>query len=305
MEPRLIIEELSKIINDTADVNDPIFQKRLNVLMKGDILHKEIKQLNDYRKAEKGKISIKYRIRLDQYKLLFLFYNEIISAIGIAWEESKNKNKTQFRIHTTTRLYYKSLQIILDLLAVFENGALTSSLSLWRSIYENFVFSKYLLESPEEESERYNDFSVIQCSIISKNYAEKNSDYIEALKLKYGDTFSPPYGWITRTKRQSIDGIIRKVHEKEFINYYRFSSMQLHASPLSVNKSYLKQNGHGNADMLGVFHEDFRLPYNIVIGVMRAYTQMMIKFFLEPEGDGLCSACNSILSALAVIQDGE
>lgn len=297
----MVIEQIVRLIEASLSSSDAEMKSKLNAFMKGEVLHGEIKALLEYRKIEKGKIANAYNIKLQQYTLYFLFHDEVVDMIGEAWRQSPEKDITQFRINATTKLYNKSRQIMLDLLALFEVGALTSTLTLWRSMYENFVFAKYLLSVSDEESDRFNDYTVIQMKKISKEYAKTNQKKIAAILEKYGDDFSYDYGWMIECKKKSIDGLITFTKEKEFNDYYRLSSMQIHASPFSVNKSIFHDGDHGSANMLGVFKEGMELPFNLAIKVMSRFAEMMIGFFLKDEMKEMLLLANNLVSNSAAI----
>ena len=297
----MIIEELLSIFEGNEKLSSSQIQKRLNDLMAGKKLHEQIGSLKKYRSDAKGKIASSISIKFQQYTLYFLFHDEVVDMIGEAWRQSPEKDITQFRINATTKLYNKSRQIMLDLLALFETGALTSTLTLWRSMYENFVFAKYLLSVSDEESDRFNDYTVIQMKKISKEYAKTNKKKIAAILDKYGNDFLKDYGWMIECKKKSIDGIITYTKEKEFDDYYRLSSMQIHASPFSVNKSIFHDGDHGSANMLGVFREGMELPFNLAIKVMSRFAEMMIGFFLKDEMKEMLLLANNLVSNSAAM----
>lgn len=297
----MIIKEILNILGDCHTLSESELKGRINELLKGKKLHEEISPLKKYRVEAKGKIAKANSTKFQQYMMYFIFADEVVEMVGESWRQSPDKDKTQYRINATTKLFNKTRQIMLDLLPLFEHGALPSCLVLWRSMYENYVFAKYLFTSSDEESDRFNDYATIQTGLMSKEFKAKHSAKIEGLLNKYGKEFSEPFGWITMAKIKSISGVIKHTKEKEFADYYRFTSMQIHASPFSVNKSVFHEGEHGNANMLGVFSEGMELPFNLVIKVMSQFADMMIGFFLKDEMKKILLLANHLVSNSAAM----
>ncbi len=302
----MIIKEILHILEDSQTLSESELKWRINELLKGKKLHEEISSLKKYRIEAKGKIARTNSVKFQQYMMYFLFADEVIDMIGESWRQSPDKDSCQYRINATTKLFNKTRQIMLDMLPLFEHGALPSCLVLWRSMYENYVFTKYLLTSPDVESDRFNDYATIQTGLMSKEYKAKHSSKIDGLLIKYGKDFSEPFGWITVAKTRSISGVIKHIKEKEFADYYQFTSMQIHASPFSVNKSIFHEGEHGNVDMLGVFTEGVELPFNLVIKLMSKYMEMMIDFFITDERmKGIMQVSNQLISAETAMENPE
>lgn len=294
----MIIKEILYILGDSQTLSDSELKGKINELLKGKKLHEEISPLKKYRLEAKGKIAKVNSVKFQQYMMYFIFADEVVDMIGESWRQSPDKDKTRYRINATIKLFNKTRQTMLDMLPLFEHGALPSCLVLWRSMYENYVFAKYLLASPDEESDRFNDYATIQNGLMSKEYKAKHSAKIEGLLRKYGKDFSEPFGWITVAKPKSISGVIKHTKEKEFADYYRFTSMQIHASPFSINTSIFHEGEHGNADMLGIFTERIELPFNLVIKLMSRFIEMMIDFFVTDEMmKGMMQVSNRLISA--------
>ena len=298
----MIIKEILSILAEGQSLSESELQRRVNELLKGKKLHEQIGSLKKYRSEAKGEIAKSNSTKFQQYMMYFLFADEVAEMIGESWRQSADKDSCQYRINATSKLFNKTRQIMLDMLPLFEHGALPSCLVLWRSMYENYVFSKYLLGSPDEESDRFNDYAIIQTGLMSKEYKARHSAKIEVLLKKHGADFSEPFGWITEAKSKNISGVIKHTKEKEFADYYRFTSMQIHASPFSVNKSIFHDGNHGNTDMLGVFTEGMELPFNLVIKLMSRYADMMIDFFVKDEMmKGMLQVSNHLLSSNTAI----
>ena len=170
------------------------------------------------------------------------------------------------------------------MLALFENGALTTTLVLWRMLYENFIIASFLINNDDEMSLRFNDHVVIERFKLLKPKTKEEHNEYNSLREKYGKQFKQPYGWAMNSEDDSIrsfSDIRSKVSNDEFSDYYNFSSKITHASSLSVNKSFFSDNGHGNINMLGIFSEGLELPYELTIRVMTKFAEMITLFFIE------------------------
>lgn len=279
------VENLIYDIGKLRDNND--VKKRLNTFFKGKELHQITKNIREYRKKEKGKISKEYNIKLKQYILLIEFYLDVGRHIEDNWKNSDSKNETEYRINTSFKLFYKSVQTVIDILTLFENGSLTGCLPLWRMIYENYVITIFLLENSENISMMFNDHELVDEYLILKSMTKsriKGEENIEDLKTKYGKCFLKQYGWAYEDEKNRINnfGQIRKaVNENEFYEYYKFASTLLHSSSLSVNRSMFSDGKHGNTNMVGSFFKNLELPYELTIRVMKVYVDCLIDFFYD------------------------
>lgn len=285
-----VINEVVNLVYEIGELrNDNDATKRLNTFFKGQELHDITKNFRDYRKKEKGKISKEYNTQLQQYILLIEFYLDVTRHIEENWKNSDTKNETEYRINTSLKLFYKSVQTVIDILTLFESGSLTGCLPLWRMIYENYVVSLFLLNNNEKKSMMFNDHELVDEYIILKSMTKsriKGSEKIERLTNKYGLHFKKPYGWAFEPEEKPINTFwqIRKaVNEKEFYEFYKFASTLLHSSSLSVNRSMFSDGKHGNTGMVGSFLKNLELPYQLTIRIMKVYVDSLIDFFYEVE----------------------
>ncbi len=290
-----VINEVEKLIYEIGELrNDNDAKKRLNTFFKGQELHQITKNFRDYRKKEKGKISKEYNTKLQQYILLIEFYLDVGRYIKDYWKKSDSKNETEYRINTSFKLFYKSVQTVIDILTLFESGSLTACLPLWRMIYENYVITLFLLKNNENKSIRFNDHEPVDEYIILKAMTKskiKGEKIIEELKNKYGSHFTHPFGWTYENGEKALNSfshIRNAVGEEEFYEFYKFASTLLHSSSLSVNRSMFSDGKRGNTGMVGSFHKNLELPYELTVRIMKAYVDSLIDFFYEVEDtDGI------------------
>lgn len=261
--------------------------KHLNIFFKGQQLHQITRNYKEYRKKEKGKIAKKYNIELQQYILLIEFYSDVAEHISLYWESNNKKEDTKYRINTSLKLYYKSIQTMIDIFTLFESGSLTGSLPLWRMIYENYVVTLYLLQKSEIISVRFNEHELIDEYLILKQMTDeeiKGKDIIDQLVTKHGKHFIKQYGWAFEDSEKPISSFAQirmSVSENEYFDFYKFASTVLHSSSLSVNRKIFTAGEDGNTNMIGSFIENLDLPFQLVIRLMKTYTDRLIDFFYD------------------------
>lgn len=213
------------------------------------------------------------------------YLSEVNDIIAVEWNSSRDKKATQYRINTSAKLFNKSRQTVLEIIALLENGYFVGALSLWRSLYENYVISLFLLNSDEETSKRFNDYEIVERHRLVRSDGKTQSKLVHKvneLKDKYGEQFVTYYGWAKKSARERISfgNICNTTNEKEFSKFYRISSELLHSSSFSVNRSVFYGNDHGNTRMIGSLSKGFEIPYNLSIRVIIRHAERMITNFL-------------------------
>lgn len=139
----------------------------------------------------------------------------------------KNKSTTK-----TAKMLSVQFQNIFNLfktiLILFMNGCFHSVLAEYRTMYESFVITKYLLLHPELISiyKEHADFLVLHINKMSNNNTpEQEKRYDEFIK-KYGNDFSENFGWtkniITNKKDRKL---ITLVNECNYVHPSSFSSI--------------------------------------------------------------------------------
>ncbi len=300
----IIYDIAHSILEIGEEIDDSLAVRRLNDLLKGTKLHSLTEDLRKYRKTERGKIKKNNAVKFQQYMLMIKIYLDVAEHIGAKWRTSTNKDKTKYRINTSLKLFHKSIQICLDLLTLMENGSLTSSLALWRMIYENYVVSMFLLNQNETISKMFNDHKLVEHNnILSSDHKQTSykTDDVEKLKQEYGDHFTEPYGWAYEKGQRKIGtfSMIRKLtKENEFYGYYKLTSSLSHSSSLSVNRSFFSDGKRGNINMIGVFHQNLELPYRMTIMLMKSYANTLIDYFYRDDDSekGVIVSINTIVS---------
>jgi len=306
-----IIDEIAQSILAIGEASEEsLAVKRFNELIKGTRLHGLTQDIRAYLKKQRGVIRKKHLVRFQQYLLLMKVYIDVADHVGRKWRNSANKESTKYRINTSSKLFFKSIQICLDLLTLMENGSLTSSLSIWRNIYENYVVSLFLLSHDETISRRFNDHQVVDLLTIVEDVRQKAKydEKMNTLVAEYGDHFIETYGWAYETGQKRIKtfhALRRIVDEKEFHGYYKLTSNLLHASSLSVNRSFFSDGEHGNINMIGIFDRNLHLPYRLTVQLMKTFSNVLVDYFYDDDDfeKNVVTSVTNIVSDFAIGSD--
>lgn len=302
----MIIEEMMKLLVDSGKLSDAEYGRRFNDFLSGSILHQEIKQFKEYRATERAKNLNEISLKIAQYQLYFIFMSELDDLLKGQWEryDSDKKEKVKYRIYAVTSLFNRARQVMFDMIPLFENGASLSCHSLWRTIYESFILSKYLLGAEDVISKRFIDFSDIERAKIDKEYGKKYKEKIAKMKQEYGKDFNSNYGWIPEKKYRFFERIAKQVGEKDSYVNYQYCSMIVHASPFSINHSIVHQSGIGNIHYLGVFAEDIPAIFNVTLQVMKEFIDCILDgFVLDEEKIEVFKLTNLAIYAYAIFKD--
>jgi hypothetical protein len=278
--------------------------KKIERLFSADFMDKVNSDFNKYKIKEEMKLTIENNTLTKRFTYLIMFCNEIALNIKAKYENDRNVF-IQYRMNTCGKIYYKSIQTCMDMLSLFEKGALPSSFLLWRSIYNDYVIAKFLSQSSENISECYNEYSRVQRYVLAKDKSSLTEEEIKELRKKYGNNFNNNYGWALNIKGNRNFNAIRKcINETKYYTEYKFSSMYHHASSFSVNNSVFFDNEkHSNVDMLGIFSKNIEIPYNLTVSLMKDFTDTMINTFLNDEYCELILAFNALIENRFIIQN--
>lgn len=264
--------------------SDNEFLKRLNNLLKGEKLDLIINDFWKYRENIKNTIQENYPNLIKQLTFLFLIIHDLNEWIRKSYEARKDKEKIKYRINVCGKLFNKSLQTFIDIFGLLENGSVMNTYVLWRTIYENFVVSKYLIEGTENEANLFNEYEVVQSYKLlnEKITPEQKEIFIN----KYSKDFNNDYSWAVGIKgRKSFIKIIRKVKEKKYYKFYLYASYIGHSSSFSVNRGIIYQDKTANTNMVGYNTEDLTISLNTFITLMCDYAYFMIDNFIDNKND--------------------
>lgn len=165
-----------------------------------------------------------------------LFMNLLLQdcAKYIADNQSEIKKTHQFRLGAICKISFRFIEITDENLALLRNGFGTSVISNLRLMLESYSISKYLMAADDLESDRFQDFGIVQeCKI-------QNTDpKIKLKEKKYTDDFynaKSDFAWISDKKvRTSVD-LINRIEIEKIKDWYKFYCKYVHASPYSCGK---------------------------------------------------------------------
>lgn len=165
-----------------------------------------------------------------------LFMNLLLQdcAEYIADNQSEIKKTHQFRLGAIGKISFRFIEITDENLALLRNGFGTSVISNLRLMLESYSISKYLMAADDLESDRFQDFGIVQeCKI-------QNTDpKIKLKEKKYTDDFynaKSDFAWISDKKvRTSVD-LINRIEIEKIKDWYKFYCKYVHASPYSCGK---------------------------------------------------------------------
>ena len=279
------------------------FKEKLEALFHEDFIDNVNKDFLKYKLTKEMDITKENKTSFKKFTYLIMFYNELILNINAKFTYEKSEF-IKYRINTCEKLYIKSIQTCIDMLSLFEKGALTNSFLLWRSIYNDYVTAKFLSQSGENVSECYNEYSKVQKYLVLKDTDSISDDELKLLKQKYGNNFNNSFGWAVNIKGpRNFNSIRKKINETKYLEEYKFASMYHHSSSFSVNNSiFYGDENHGNANMLGLFSKNIEIPYNLTVSLMKDFSDVMIEIFLNDERGKLLLVFNTLLENRFLIQ---
>jgi len=272
-----MITEMLKEIGSAKTKDDKEFLKELNLYLKGEKLNGVIKSFWSNRETNNAKINEKYPNLIQQLSLYYLLLQDVNGFVKASFESKKNKDEIKNRLNACTKLYNKSLQVFLDMFGLLESGSGLNAFLLWRTIYENFVISKYIVNGSEDEAKLFNEYEVVQKNKLLGIKLSKEE------KLKFAKKFGRDYDsndlcWAKnlRGKRLFIK-IVRNIKEKKYYKYFLLSSYIGRTSSFSVNNVIVYNDKAANKS--SVFSaDDVTKGFTVFIGVLNEFAGLMIEY---------------------------
>ncbi|GHU57626.1 hypothetical protein FACS189444_0010 [Spirochaetia bacterium] len=185
-------------------------------------------------------------------------------------------------------MFNKSLQTFMDSFSLYEHGSINSTYLLWRSIYENYVITLYLIDGPEEEAKLFNLYGNIQLGKLLKSQMTKEQkDNIVKL---FGEDFNNDYCWAKRISgTKSFSKIVKYTKEKDHYGFYKLSTYIGHSTSLSVNKKMLFQDNISNTEMIGYFPDEATHSLNTFLTLLTNYSKIILNKFADEKHSKLLS----------------
>jgi hypothetical protein len=277
----MIIEIINDIGSDNIKSQDD-FINSINSYINGGKLNTIIKDFWDYRNNNKKIIENKYPKLFKQLSFFFLFLYDIKDFVEEFYQNYSNKDEIKYRINVCLKLYYKALQTFIDIFGLLENGSIVNTYILWRSIYENYVVTLYLIDGSENEAKLFNEYVIIQKNKLSNKTPSKEE--IEKYIQIFGSDYKNDYCWAQRIKgMKTFKSIVEFVKEEQFYSFYTLSTYIGHSSSFSVNRKILTQDNTANTEMIGFFPDKVTHSVNLFLSTMTAFSKLIINKFIDEE----------------------
>jgi hypothetical protein len=278
-----MIDEIIEEIGDSKKKpTQEEFLAKLNSFLKGKKLDKIINDFFNYRNKTKGEIIENYPSLIKELAFFFLFLEDINNFINISFEENNRTDKIKYRINVCSKLYNKSLQTFIDIFGLLENGSVSNVYLLWRSIYENYVITKYLIDGPEEESKLFNEHKIIQEKrLLNKGFTDEE---VERFTKLFGKDFKNDFSWAKRIKGiKTINKIIKYINENTHYQFYILSTLIGHSSSFSVNRGIISQDEIPNTAMIGYFPDNVTHQVNLLLTTLTDYAKVLLEHFVNKD----------------------
>ncbi len=165
-----------------------------------------------------------------------LFMNLLLADCQtyIAKNRTNVNDAYHFRGGAIGKISLRIIEITDENLALLRNGYGTSVISNIRLMLESYAIAKYLMESDDLESDKFQDFGIVQeCQM---------ADTDPKLKLQnknYPDSFLYPksdFTWISDKSINTPWDFINRLHNDEINKWYKYFCKYVHASPYSCGK---------------------------------------------------------------------
>ncbi|MBQ9207731.1 MAG: hypothetical protein IJ158_13605 [Treponema sp.] len=152
----------------------------------------------------------------------------------IAHNQQEIMKTHQFRLGAIGKITLRQIEITDENLALLRNGYGTSVISNLRLMLESYAIAKYLMNTDDMESDKFQDFGIVQeCKI------HKTDPRIKLSKKGYSDDLfdsKSDFAWVSDKKIKTPIDFINRLDMEEINDWYKFFCKYVHASPYSCGK---------------------------------------------------------------------
>jgi len=276
-----MINEILKEVGSAKNKDEKEFNKSLKAYLSGAKLECSIKDYWEKRENNKTAVQQKYPDLIKQLTFFFMLLSDINQFKDASYKEKKDKAGIKQRINVCSALYNKSLQTFLDTFGLLEDGAAPSVFLLWRSIYENFAVSKYLMNSTDEEAGLFNEYMAVQRRKLlgGKITKEEKTAYIKKLGRDFD---ANDYCWAKSIKgKKSFPKIIKVIKENKLFKFYLLSAYFGNSNSFTVNKVFEYNETRAKTITPGFTPDDVTKSLNALITVLNEFAVLMIDNFID------------------------
>lgn len=175
-----------------------------------------------------------------------LIFFDIAVAIYnyIAPKYIKSRKATESAKLLSVQLQY-SFQMFKSIITLMMNGCYYSVISEYRTLYESFVISSYLLLHSEliPVYHDHAEFVNLKINKLSISFPKEQEEKYNKILEKYGTDFSKDFGWtksvITNPKERKLITLANECKcERFFNNLYKVSCNFVHPSSLAATSKF-------------------------------------------------------------------
>lgn len=229
------------------------------------------------------------------FDLLEVFISYNLDHGMIVSDSFRRTNEKSIRFETLLRLHARGCQLSFEILELLRGGFADGATARWRSLYEIAVFANFLKGKPEELTQRYLDYSIVEnyyeaveyqknCKRLGERPLTKKEmvfkeQAVNLLREKYGADYVKPYGWaaeyLARDKR-NFSGMEETIPFNQMKSHYKLANNYVHGGA----KAFLFKMGMIDSDkvmLAGPTNYGMADP-----GQNTAYTLLQITTTLTP-----------------------
>ena len=219
-----ILNSFVEAINNKVDLSNPViladFMKSYSDMTVYKDHHKNLAEKND---GEQN---------LDSLLFLRLLLQDVSHYIYGNQEEIKKTH--QYRLGAIGKISLRLGEITDENLVLLRHGFGTSVVSNLRLMLECYAIARYLMECDDVESDRFQDYGIVQeCRMRKTNAREKLE------KKNYEDDFynsKSEYAWISDGSIKTPTDLMKRLGDENMNDWYKFYCKYVHASPYSCGK---------------------------------------------------------------------
>ena len=219
-----ILTQFVELANSNIDISNPKILEKIIM---------NYPSMKIYKKAHDGYV----KKNNEDANLNSLLYMNLLLADCqnfIVANQSSFEKSHKFRSGAIDKISLRLIEITDENLALLRNGYATSVISNLRLMLESYAIAKYLMYSDDLESDRFQDFGIVQeCKMYNTdpNLKLGNKNYPESFLEPKSD-----FAWISDKSIKVPIDFINLLKDEEIIKWYRFYCKYVHASPYSCGK---------------------------------------------------------------------
>ena len=219
-----ILSQFVELDNSNIDISNPKILEKIIM---------NYPSMKIYKKAHDGYV----KKNNEDANLNSLLYMNLLLADCqnfIVANQSSFEKSHKFRSGAIGKISLRLIEITDENLALLRNGYATSVISNLRLMLESYAIAKYLMYSDDLESDRFQDFGIVQeCKMYNTdpNLKLGNKNYPESFLEPKSD-----FAWISDKSIKVPIDFINLLKDEEIIKWYRFYCKYVHASPYSCGK---------------------------------------------------------------------